>query len=459
MKVVFMSKEDLRRLPSVDKLLNTEFAQQMESLYGRDAVLNTLRETLDNTRNAILASETVSIDDNSVLQRAESQLIAAFMPTLRPVINATGVIIHTNLGRALLSEDARQAVQEVATNYSNLEFDLDTGKRGSRYRHAEELLKELTGAEAALIVNNNAAALVLALSTLAKGKSVIISRGQLVEIGGGFRIPDIMAQSGATLIEVGTTNRTRIQDYQGEINENTALLLRVHSSNFRVVGFTEETQLEDMAQVAHEHDILLVDDLGSGTFLDTADYGLLHEPMIQESMAAQSDLILFSGDKLLGGPQAGIMIGKQEIITALKKHPLARAFRADKLCYAALNATLDHYRRGEATEKIPIWRMISATFDEHQKRAESWREQLGFGEIIEGKSAVGGGSLPGTSLETALLALEPDSAEQLAAELRSAEIPIIARIADNRVLFDPRTVLMEQEPAFLDIIREIWHKN
>lgn len=452
-----MPKDDLRRLPSVDKLLNNEIAAQMEILYGRDAVLNALRETIDTTRQNILADESVPIDENSILQKVESQLIAAFMPTLQPVINATGVIIHTNLGRALLSNEAQQAVQEIAASYSNLEFNLETGKRGSRYLHAEELLKELTGAEAALVVNNNAAALVLALSTLAQGKSVIISRGQLVEIGGGFRIPDIMAQSGATLIEVGTTNRTRIADYEREIDENTAMLLRVHSSNFRVVGFTEETSLEEMAQVAHQHNILLVDDLGSGTFLDTAAYGLLHEPMIQESMSAQVDLTLFSGDKLLGGPQAGIMVGKQEIITALKKHPLARAFRADKLCYAALSATLDHYRRGEALEKIPIWRMISAQPEQLENRVLNWIEKLGFGELIEGQSTVGGGSLPDTNLPTALLALEPPSAEQFAAKLRTAQIPIIARIADNRVLFDPRTILQKQDSLFIDTLKKTWH--
>jgi L-seryl-tRNA(Ser) seleniumtransferase len=451
-----MSKDDLRRLPSIDKLLNSELALQMEALYGRNALVHTLRETLDNTRKSILDGELIPVDEQSILQSAESQLMAAFMPTLRPVINATGVIIHTNLGRALLSEDAQKAVQAVAANYSNLEFNLENGKRGSRYLHAEESLKELTGAEAALVVNNNAAALVLALSTLAHGKTVIISRGQLVEIGGGFRIPDIMVQSGAKLLEVGTSNRTRISDYETAIDDNTAMLLRVHSSNFRVIGFTEETLLEDLAELAHQHNRLLVDDLGSGTLLDTAHYGLLHEPMIQESMIAQVDLILFSGDKLLGGPQAGIMIGKQAIVGVLKKHPLARALRADKLCYAALSTTLDHYRRGEAVAKIPIWRMIAAQVDELEKRVRSWLEQLEFGEIIEGQSAVGGGSLPGTSLPTALLALDPHSAEQFAAELRAAPMPIIARITDNRVLFDPRTVLPEQESLFIDILKKVF---
>ena len=454
-----MTKHKLRLLPSVDKLLQHESSQNLISLYGRDSVVAQLRKVIDEARHDLLNDVDVNIDELPLLGAAQSQLEMVFMPTLRPVINASGVIIHTNLGRAVLSQDARKAVQEVASYYSNLEFTLETGKRGSRYLHAEELLKELTGAEAALLVNNNAAALVLALSTLAQGKGVVISRSQLVEIGGGFRVPDIMAQSGATLVEVGTTNRTRISDYENAIDENTAMLLRVHSSNFRIVGFVQDTELDAMAEVAQQNSIICADDLGSGAMFNTEDYGLLHEPTVQESIAAGADLVMFSGDKLLGGPQAGIMVGRADIIARLKKHPLARAMRADKLCYAALSATLDHYRRNETTEKIPVWQMISASIDSLEKRAVAWRDAIGSGDIIQGESAVGGGSLPGTRLPTVLLALDPPSAETLAANLRMADMPLISRIMDNRLLFDPRTVLPEQDDLFIRILKTMITKD
>lgn len=450
-----MTKHKLRFLPAIDKLLQHDSVQNLISLYGRETVLAQLRTVIEAARHNLLNDMDVNIDDLSLIATAQSQLEITFMPTLRPVINATGVIIHTNLGRAILSQDARRAIQEVASHYSNLEFTLSTGKRGSRYLHAEELLKELTGAEAALVVNNNAAALVLALSTLAQGKGVVISRSQLVEIGGGFRIPDIMAQSGATLLEVGTTNRTRITDYENAINENTAMLLRVHSSNFRIVGFIENVELDAMSELAHQRNIICADDLGSGTMFNTEDYGLLHEPTVQESISAGADLVMFSGDKLLGGPQAGIMVGKADIIARLKKHPLARAMRADKLCYAALSATLDHYRRNEAGEKIPVWQMISATVDELEKRVNTWLDVIGKGEIISGESAVGGGSLPGTTLPTVLLALDVPSAENFASQLRAHDMPIISRIMDNRVLFDPRTVLPEQDGLFSSILKSV----
>lgn len=450
-----MSKDRLRHLPSVNALLQHSIAKQLINSYGHQHVVDTLREMIEQTRYQILNDVDISFNENSILHQAQTQLERAFLPTLRPVINATGVIIHTNLGRALLSKEAQHAVQAVAANYSNLEFDLETGKRGSRYRHAEDLLTELTGAEAALVVNNNAAALVLALSALAQHQGVVISRSQLVEIGGGFRIPDIMAQSGAQLIEVGTTNRTRISDYENAIDDNTALLLRVHSSNFRIIGFIQETTLDDIAKLAHKHNIFAVDDLGSGALINTEAYGLLHEPTVQDSITAGADLVLFSGDKLLGGPQAGIMVGKSEIIAKLKKHPLARAMRADKLAYAALSATLDHYRRDEATQKIPVWQMISATPEQLKVRVQSWVDAIGQGDIIASESAVGGGSLPGTTLPTYVLALDAVSVGGLMATLRAAETPIIARISDNRVLFDPRTVLPEQDKYFTQIVKSL----
>lgn len=445
----------LRQLPAVDKLLQIDAADNLVAQYGRDNVVESLREVISQVRQQILNGDNVPITESHLLAQATINMERRFLPSLRGVINATGVINHTNLGRALLSDAAQQAMLDVASHYSNLEFDLDTGKRGSRYNHAEEALKELTGAEAALVVNNNAAALVLILSALASSGSAIVSRGQLVEIGGGFRIPDIMVQSGARLIEVGTTNRTRIADYANAIVDDTKILMRIHASNFRIIGFVEEPSLSEIANLAHEHTIHFVDDIGSGAMLKTEDYGLLHEPTVQESIAADADLVLFSGDKLLGGPQSGIMVGRKDIIQQVKRHPLARAFRADKLCYAALGATLDHYRKNEVVEKIPIWRMISLTVDELQVRVLRWSRHIRKGEVIRSESAVGGGSLPGTTLPTVVLAIDPPSTDEFLAKLRQAKPPVIARIAEGRVLLDPRTVLPEQDERLIDILREV----
>jgi L-seryl-tRNA(Ser) seleniumtransferase len=375
-------------------------------------------------------------------------------PTLSPVINATGVIIHTNLGRALLSKSAQAAMVSAANAYNTLEFDLETGKRGSRLLHAGRILRDLTGAEDALVVNNNASALILILSALAKGREVIISRGQLVEIGGGFRIPSIMRESGAELVEVGTTNRTRISDYEAALTEDSVMLLRVHSSNFKQIGFVEQPLLDELTALAHGRGLLAVDDLGSGTLIDTAQFGLDHEPTIQESITAGVDLVCFSGDKLLSGPQAGIIVGKAEALAQLKRHPLARALRVDKLTYAALIATLEHYRRGEALEQIPVWRMISRSLDGIRETAEKWASKVG-GLVISGESTVGGGSLPGTALPTALLAIKSDAPNCALEQLRHAAPPVVARIADGRILLDPRTVLPEQEMDLLAALQSI----
>ena len=304
------------------------------------------------------------------------RLEAATRGTLLSVINATGVIIHTNLGRAPLSQAARQAMEAVAAGYSNLEYDLDVGERGSRYRHAEQLLCRLTGAEAALVVNNNAGAVFLALTALARGRSVIISRGQLVEIGGGFRIPDVLRQSGAQLVEVGTTNRTHLSDFRDAISLETALLLRVHTSNFKQIGFTAEVSLADMVALAHSVGLPVVDDLGSGTLLDTARYGLSAEPTVQDSVAAGADLVTFSGDKLLGGPQAGLIVGRASLIAELRQHPLTRALRVDKSTLAALQATLLHYARGEAEREVPVWRMIATPLEALAARAADLAARL-----------------------------------------------------------------------------------
>lgn len=448
----------LRALPSVDVLLNSPGGAALIDAYGRAAALDALRTALDQARLRLRAGESISADASALLDVAALHLHRAFRPTLRPVINATGIIIHTNLGRAPLSEAAVNAVQQLAAAYSTLEYDLDTGKRGSRLIHAEALLREVTGAEAGLVVNNNAAALVLILACFAQGKGVIISRGQLVEIGGGFRVPEVMQQSGATLIEVGTTNRTRAADYERAITPETALILRAHASNFKQIGFVESAPLRALAQIAHRHSLLLVDDIGSGALLDTAAYGLDHEPTVQESLRDGCDLVTFSGDKLLGGPQAGIIVGKKELVEKLKRHPLARALRADKLCLAALTATLDHYRRNEATEQIPVWKMIARPLADIRASAERCAAELRAAgvnaSVIEGESAVGGGSLPGAVLRTALLALDVPDVEMFLARLRAADPPVIGRIKDGRALFDPRTLLPEQENVLVQTLIE-----
>ncbi len=436
----------------MDALLSDDAARILVQQHSRDLVVAALRAELDSARQAILAGEEADIARTAIIQRAGADLLRQQQPSLRPVINATGVIIHTNLGRAPLSEAANAAMRATSTGYSTLEFDLQSGERGSRLVHAADMLHDLAGAEAALVVNNNAAALVLILSALARDKQVVISRGQLVEIGGGFRIPAIMQQSGAHLVEVGATNRTRISDFADALTERTAMLLRVHSSNFKQIGFVQQPTLPELASLAHERGLLAVDDLGSGTLIDTAQFGLDHEPTIQESLAAGVDLVCFSGDKLLGGPQAGLILGKAEAVEQLKAHPLARALRVDKLTYAALLATLEHYRRGEALARIPVWQMISRSLADIAEAAQRWANDSG-GSVKKGESTVGGGSLPGASLPTRLLALDSDNPEALKAALRQADPPIIARIAGGRVLLDPRTVLAGQEAVLIETIK------
>jgi L-seryl-tRNA(Ser) seleniumtransferase len=344
----------------------------------------------------------------------------------------------------------------AAAGYSNLEYDLDTGQRDSRYTHSEELLCHITGAGAGLLVNNNAGAVLLVLTVLAQGKEVVISRGQLIEIGGGFRIPEVMAQSGVRLVEVGTTNRTRPEDYEEAIGEDTELLMHVHHSNFTVVGFTEQATLQELVDLAQQHGLLVVDDLGSGTLLDTAPFGLAHEPMIQESIDQGADLVCFSGDKLLGGPQAGIIVGRADLIASLRRHPLARALRVDKTTIAGIQATLLHYLKQEATEKLPVWQMISLRLEDIQRRAESWAERLGqldiVAEVVPGLSTVGGGSLPGETLPTKLLALQISSPDQLAHRLRTGELSVVGRIESGRLVLDPRTVLPGEEHELLSAL-------
>jgi L-seryl-tRNA(Ser) seleniumtransferase len=411
--------------------------------------LQAIRIVLDETRKGYSAGDSIPAEEK-ILETVIEKLNDWIAPTLQTVINATGVILHTNLGRAPLSSSAIKATQDTASGYSSLEYDLDRGRRGSRTIHAESYLQQLTGVEGALVVNNNASAVLLVLTALAKRRKVLIARSQLVEIGGGFRIPDVMKQSGAKLFEIGTTNRVHLSDYENAIQEESIkLVMRAHRSNFQIIGFTSEPTLEEIVDVSHLAGIPVLDDLGSGSLIDTMEFGLGHEPMVQESLEAGVDLVCFSGDKLLGGPQAGIILGKLELINKLKKHPLARAIRADKLCLAALSATLVHYLKSEALTEIPIWLMIGASLAELQTRARRWIQFLGQGELIEGVSTVGGGSLPGETLPTWLVALSVRHPNKFLASLREAHPPIIARLEENRVVLDPRTVLANQEEQLL----------
>jgi len=452
---------EYRKLPAVDALLRLPAIALLAAEYGDAAAAASVRAVLSAARAAVAAGAQAPAVD-SWAGHVQAYLAAADAPSLRPVINATGVIVHTNLGRAPLAPAALTAVQSIAAGYNTLEYDLAAGARGSRHDHARQLLRDLTGAEDAMVVNNNAAAVYLALSALCQGRSVLISRGQLVEIGGGFRIPDVLRQSGAHLIEVGTTNRTHARDFSAAITAETAAIMRVHSSNFKQIGFVTMPELDELAALAHTHGLLLIDDLGSGTLLDTTAYGLAAEPMVQQSVAAGADLIAFSGDKLLGGPQAGLIAGRAELVAQLRRHPLARALRVDKMTLAALEATLRSYRRARAVDEIPVWQMIAAPAGTIAARAAHWQSYLAAAgiatQVQAGESAVGGGSLPGETLPTWLLALDHAAPDAAAARLRSRSMPVVCRIQHDRLLFDPRTVLAPQETVLLDtLVAEFGH--
>lgn len=451
-----------RCLPSVDSLLSEDRIKQLEQGYPRTLLVDLIRQHLEQERLSIAQGNPCPTTDE-IVDSVRNQVQTLAGSSLRPVINATGVVLHTNLGRAPLSQEAIAAMNSAASGFCNLEFDLNSGLRGSRHIHGEQLLCQLTGAEAALVVNNTASAMLLALTALTKKKEVIISRGQAVEIGGGFRIPEVMRQSGAKLVEVGTTNRTYAEDYEQAIGPRTAALLRIHFSNFMILGFTHSTTFEELVEVGDRFSIPVFDDLGSGCLLDTARFGLDHEPMVQESIAAGAALTFFSGDKLLGGPQAGIIVGKKPLVDKLKKHPLARAVRIDKIRLAGLIATLIHYLKEEAVEKIPGWRMISTPVGDIDKRARLWAQALeGSVRVIEGESMIGGGSLPGNTLPTRLVALGGQSrkkgkglAQALARKLRSQDPPIVARISENLLLLDPRSVLPEEDQVVIQSLRNV----
>jgi L-seryl-tRNA(Ser) seleniumtransferase len=459
-----MIETNLRCLPSVDKIISDERIKGVQGTFPHDLIVDLTRERLEKERLAVSNGKECSKTDDIV----EDILIALNSLSnisLRPVINASGVILHTNLGRAPLSGEAIEAMSLVSQGYCNLEFDLESGVRGSRQFHIEKLLKQLTGAEAAFVVNNNASAVLLALSALAKKKEVIVSRGEAVEIGDSFRIPDVMRQSGAKLIEVGTTNCTYAHDYEQMIDEHTAGLMRVHSSNFRIEGFTNKVTLEELVAVGNKHEIPVFDDLGSGCFLDTVQFGLAPEPMVQASVASGVGLACFSGDKLVGGPQAGIIVGKKVFVDKLKKHPLARAVRIDKLRLAALAATLIHYLKGEALQKVPIWRMVSTPLGEIEKRAAEWAKATGdTAEIVDGQTMLGGGSLPGSTLPTKLVAIGNKGtkgrgygANVLNVKLREYDPPVIGRVNENTLLLDPRPVLTESDHIVIKALKSCFH--
>lgn len=462
MKPSETQQQRLKDLPGVDRILI--LAQELPGIEKtpKSVLVRSIRNVIDQLRNAVLQNDAAVPDDQTILKSVRQRIDREMDPNLKHVINATGVVVHTNLGRSLLPATALAGINRIATAYSNLEFDLVAGKRGLRYSHVEALIREISGAEAALAVNNNAGAVLLCLDTLAKGKTVVVSRGELVEIGGSFRIPDVMTHSGAVLKEVGTTNRTHLRDYEQAICPNTALLLKVHTSNYSVVGFTATVSLGELVQLAGQYRLPVMEDLGSGTFIDFSAYGLMKEPTVQESVAAGADVITFSGDKLLGGPQAGIIVGKKAIVDQIKKNPLTRALRIDKLTLAALEETLRLYRDPvKAVEQIPTLRMMLCPLKQIEERAEKlirMLEAIGNERIAvyrkQLSSKTGGGALPLMELPSRCIGMviQGMTAATLEKRMRTAETPVIGRIEDDLYLMDARTI---QEDELLTIQRVV----
>jgi L-seryl-tRNA(Ser) seleniumtransferase len=460
----------LRSLPSIDALLRTGTGQSLKNTLGAEQATRLARQVADELRAQILSGGIANPNGDGLLETAEEMLASSHQQqlasALHRVINATGVILHTNLGRAPLSAAARQALTEAAT-YCNLEFDLNSGSRGRRGGRAEDLLATLTGTEAALVVNNCAAAALLVLSVLAREGETIVSRGELVEIGGDFRVPEIMAQSGTQMVEVGTTNRTKLGDYQNAINGDTRLLMRVHTSNYRIVGFTKAPTLKELATLAHDSNLLLYEDAGSGALIDFTPHGITGEPVIRESFEAGVDVISFSGDKLLGGPQVGVLVGRAEVIERLRNHSLYRALRADKLRLAALEATLDAYARSATLAEIPTHQMIEMSFEELELRAKKFVEEARkqsaanflLAEIVEGESAIGGGAAPTSRLRTPLISITHANltANEIEERLRQSRPPVIARIESDSVLLDLRTVPVTDETSLLAAVLSLAH--
>ncbi|MCX6550611.1 MAG: L-seryl-tRNA(Sec) selenium transferase [Acidobacteria bacterium] len=472
---------DYRVIPSIEQLRQRPGVRALQHRYGHGAVVRALRDETDALRRRLGAGQPDAAgpstpDEAAALIEAglEPRLARAVQTTLRPVINATGVIVHTNLGRAPLPAAALQQVTEIGARYSTLEFDLDEGGRGHRDRHAEPMLCRLTGADAAVVVNNNAAATLLALAAVAAGREVIVSRGELVEIGGGFRVPEVMAQSGAILREVGTTNRTRASDYEAAISEKTAMMLRVHRSNFTIEGFTEQPSLAELVEIGRRRGVTVGEDLGSGNLAGALSAGvavagvrldalpwlqpfLRDEPTVPDSIAAGVDLVWVSGDKLLGGPQAGVILGRRPLVETIRRHPLMRALRVDKMTYAALTGTLVEYVTGRAAQTVPVLEMLTRAPGAIEIRAERLAARLAAAgryacDIVDGRSTIGGGTTPGLTLPTRLLALTHTrlSADSLEAALRRLDLPIVARIENDRVVLDLRTVFEDEDAAIAD---------
>jgi L-seryl-tRNA(Ser) seleniumtransferase len=455
-----MSENPFRQLPSVARLLELPPLVRARDRHHHDTIAAATRAEVESLRARLAAGETPDLNPNTVAERVVAKLDTDALPAIRPVVNATGVVLHTNLGRSPLHEEAARAAYEAARGYLNLELELATGKRSSRQNNIRAGIRAITGAESATAVNNCAAATVIVLRTVAAGREVIVSRGQLIEIGGSFRIPEIMAVSGATLREVGTTNITRLSDYERAIGPNTAALMRVHTSNYRVRGFTESVELPELVELGRRHNLTVIDDAGSGQAIDLAPFGLPGEPLVSNSIAAGSDLVLFSGDKLLGGPQAGIIAGRAALVQKVEKDPLMRAFRLDKMTLAALEATLRLYRDPErALREIPTLRMLTTPHAELRKRTEAFAERLravpGLSvEVRDDVAYVGGGSLPDVGVPTAVIALAADglSEAELASRLRTGTPAVLGRIQDGKLLIDLRTVFERQEA---DLFRAI----
>lgn len=459
-----MNKELLRKLPKIDELLKEPLIQKEIDITYRVLVVDSLREAIDKFRRNILENKINDFESEDVLNYALGILTRKKQHNLRRVINATGTVIHTNLGRSLLSSDAVKNAMEVASRYNNLEYDIKEGKRGSRYSHIEELITKITGAEAAIVVNNNAAAIMLVLDTLSKNKEVIVSRGQLVEIGGSFRVPEVMKFSGAKLIEVGTTNRTHLYDYEDNINENTGILLKVHTSNFKICGFTEEVELDELVKLGEKKEIPVVEDIGSGVLVDFTKYGFTHEPTVQDSIKKGVDIVTFSGDKMLGGPQAGIIVGKKKYIQAMKKNQLTRALRIDKMTLAGLEGTLRHYLdEKDAIKNIPTLNMILASKDEMKKKAIRFRKKLRNAvkdfkfDIEEDYSMVGGGSMPTEKIPTYVIKVKNESISvgEIEKNLRLNEVPIIGRVFYNEFIIDVRTVFEEDIKEIIKALKDM----
>lgn len=459
-----MNKELLRKLPKIDELLKNDIIQNELKETQRVLIVDSLRESIEKYRKYILEDKMQDFEEDDVLNYALGLLLKKKKNNLRRVINATGTVIHTNLGRSILSKKAVENAIEIAGRYNNLEYDIESGKRGSRYSHIEKLITKITGAEAALVVNNNAAAIMLVLDSLCKEKEAIVSRGQLVEIGGSFRVPDVMKFSGAKLVEVGTTNRTHLYDYENNINDNTGMLLKVHTSNFKICGFTEEVELESLVKLGDERNIPVVEDIGSGVLVDFSKYGFTHEPTVQESIKKGVDIVTFSGDKMLGGPQAGVIIGKKKYVELMKKNQLTRALRIDKMTLSALESTLRYYLdEKEAIENIPTLNMILSSKEDMKKKAIKFRKKFRHAldnfefKIDEDYSMVGGGSMPTEKIPTYVIKIssENTSVNEMEKILRLNETAIITRVFNNELILDVRTIFDEDIEEIIKALRKI----